>query len=136
MRKASAREAEVDEAAAATTCWISCTSRVAGLVRMSFVNALYKISDIQSKGKIVPDFAQCLLLPIFPTLQRKVPLFLLNGLENYDVLDASLDANSYEFLNLVYSCKGITKNFESRNGRRRLLIEGIRLIYPVTRMDT
>lgn len=39
LRKSCAREAEDDEAAAATSCAISSTFRVAGLVRMSLVNA-------------------------------------------------------------------------------------------------
>ena len=39
FRKAEAREAEEEDAAAATTWWISCTSRVAALVRRSLVNA-------------------------------------------------------------------------------------------------
>ena len=38
-RKSKARDAEEEDAAAATICWTSWTSRVEGLVRRSFANA-------------------------------------------------------------------------------------------------
>jgi hypothetical protein len=37
--KSSARDLDEEDAAAARTCWTSCTSRVAGFVSKSFVNA-------------------------------------------------------------------------------------------------
>ena len=49
FRKEEAREAEEEEAAAATMCCTSWTSRVAGLVRMSFVKA----GECQLDSKLV-----------------------------------------------------------------------------------
>jgi hypothetical protein len=39
LMKASARDLDEEDAAAARTCWTSCTSRVAGLVSRSLVKA-------------------------------------------------------------------------------------------------
>ncbi len=47
LRKDAARDEEEEDAAAATACWISWTSRLAGFVRRSFVNAERVVSEYQ-----------------------------------------------------------------------------------------
>ena len=79
-----AREAEDEEAAATTTCWISLTSRVAGLVRRSLVNAV--------RGQLVPlsgSTRGCYILVAIPPV-AKMPQRHWKGLVEAMVIDAEL----------------------------------------------